>query len=437
MRPRRVPPRLHPGGWSRLVVWLGLAGFVVWVYVVVVLGGGALIGRTDSPSVALSVVATTVVALMFARVQAAMEGATIRWGLGAPPPYDVLSQFSDSVTSAYATGELPARMAMLLAQGTGATWAQVWLGVPDRLTLAATWPPDVDADRTPPLRADDTLVSDEGVRALPVRHGDELLGVLRLRERPGLALTLVEERLFAGLAAQSGLVLNWVRLRAELNDRHADLLVRSEEIRASRERLIETQDAERRRLERDLHDGAQQHLVGLEANLGAARALIDSNPEQAQAILDELRGAVQEAMQDFRDLAHGIYPPLLQDRGLAEALANAARRTTVPTRVEPNTPCRYDPEVEATVYFCCLEALQNAAKHAGDSARATIRLYEEQDALLFEITDDGSGFDPARTTFGAGLTNMRDRLEAIGGDLRIDSSLGQGSRVLGTIPLKR
>ena len=158
---------------------------------------------------------------------------------------------------------------------------------------------------------------------------------------------------------------------------------------------------------------------------------------RGESPLDELRAAVQEAMQDFRDLAHGIYPPLLQDRGLSEALANAARRTTIPTRVEPNTRRRYDPEVEATVYFCCLEALQNAGKHAGDRARVMIRLYEEEDALLFEIADDGSGFDPSRTTFGAGLTNMRDRLEAIGGDLRIDSNLGQGSRVLGTIPLKR
>ena len=119
--------QLHRGGWGRLVVLLGLAGFVVWVYVVVVLGGGALIGHTDSPSVPLSVLATTVVALLFARVQAALERATIRWGLGAATPYDVLSQFSDAVTSAYATDELPARMAMLLAQGTGARWAQVWL----------------------------------------------------------------------------------------------------------------------------------------------------------------------------------------------------------------------------------------------------------------------------------------------------------------------
>jgi signal transduction histidine kinase len=196
-------------------------------------------------------------------------------------------------------------------------------------------------------------------------------------------------------------------------------------------------DAERQRIERDLHDGAQQHLVALEANLGAVRALIDSDAEKAKAILGELRVAVREAMQDFRDLAHGIYPPLLQDRGLSEALANAARRASIPTRLAAAGDGRYAPEIEAAVYFCCVEALQNAAKYAGEGARATIRLSEKEDALLFEVVDDGPGLDPARTTLGAGLTNMRDRIEAIGGDLRIESTLGRGTRVVGTIPLVR
>jgi signal transduction histidine kinase len=435
MRPRRVPPRLHPGGWSRLVVWLGLAGFVVWVYVVVVLGGGALIGRTDSPSVALSVVATTVVALMFARVQAAMEGATIRWGLGAPPPYDVLSQFSDSVTSAYATGELPARMAMLLAQGTGATWAQVWLGVPDRLTLAATWPPDVDADRTPPLRADDTLVSDEGVRALPVRHGDELLGVLRLRERPGLALTLVEERLFAGLAAQSGLVLNWVRLRAELNDRHADLLVRSEEIRASRERLIETQDAERRHLERDLHDGAQQHLVALTVNLRLAHTIVDRSPERAVVVVSEQAAAAGTAIETLSALSRGIYPRKLADEGLGPALRSAVVGSAIPVTVDTDGLVRLPAPVEAALYFTCIEAVQNAAKHSG-AALVGVRVQEGPQRWLLTVTDDGTGFDPANaaTASGAGLANMRDRLDAVGGTLQVASSARTGTTISAVVP---
>ena len=146
MGPHRKLQQLHRGGWSQLVVFIGLAGLVAWVYVVVVLGGGALIGRTDSPSLPLSVLATTLVALSYAHVHAALARAATRWGLEGATPYDVLSHFSDAVTSAYDNDELPARMAMLLAQGTGAKWAQVWLNVSGHVALAATWPTDVDAD---------------------------------------------------------------------------------------------------------------------------------------------------------------------------------------------------------------------------------------------------------------------------------------------------
>jgi signal transduction histidine kinase len=269
MEARGVIGRLRRDLRSRLVVMVGMATFVVGVYVVVVLGGGALIGRTDSPSLPLSVVATAAVALLFAPVQAALERAATRFGQGgAATPYDVLSRFSGTVTGGYPTEELPGRMAMLLAQGTGAQWAQVWLNVSDQLTLAATWPVNAGADPTPPdARPDTRAATGGGRRALAVRHGDQLLGVLRLQERPGLALTSVEDRLFTGLAAQAGLVLRLVGLRAALESRHEELLARADELNASRERLIETQDAERRRLERDIHDGAQQHLVALAVNL--------------------------------------------------------------------------------------------------------------------------------------------------------------------------
>ncbi len=436
MRPRRALPRQHRAGWGRLVVWLGLAGFVVWVYVVVVVGGGALIGRTDAPSVPLSVLATTVVALSFARVQAAIERATISWGLGAPTPYDVLSQFSDSVTSAYAIDELPARMAMLLAQGTGATWAQVWLTLSDRLTLAATWPPDADADRTPPpLRPEDPAVTDEGLRALPVRHGGQLLGVLRLRERPGLALTLVEERLFAGLAAQAGLVLTWVRLRAELDDRRAELLVRSEEIWASRERLIETQDAERRRLERDLHDGAQQHLVALTVNLRLAHTIVDRSPDRAAAVVSEQAAAALVAIETLSALSRGIYPRQLADEGLGAALRSAVAGGAMPVTVDTDGLARLPAPVEAALYFCCIEAVQNAAKHSG-AATVAVRLEQTSQRWQLTVTDDGAGFDQtqAAAASGMGLANMRDRLDAVGGAVEVASFQHTGTTVTALVP---
>ena len=206
------------------------------------------------------------------------------------------------------------------------------------------------------------------------------------------------------------------------------------ELRASRTRLVMAADAERRRIERDLHDGAQQHLVGLAVHLRLARDLADSEPAKAMEMLDSLGDVVQDALEELRDLAHGIYPPLLQDRGLAEALAAAAGRATIRTRVDAEGIERYEPDVEATVYFCCLEALQNAAKYAGDSAIAAVRIREEAGGLLFEVSDDGAGFDAAQTRAGMGLTSMRDRVGALGGSLRVESASGAGTSITGLIP---
>ncbi len=218
-----------------------------------------------------------------------------------------------------------------------------------------------------------------------------------------------------------------VESQVEALERQAD------ELRASRARIVAAADSERRRIERDLHDGAQQYLVGLAANLRAAQDLIGSDPHKAGAIIEELSGTVGQAMQEFRDLSHGIYPPLLQDRGLAAALANAARSLPIPARVDSDGLGRYDPAVEATIYFCCVEALQNAAKHGGETA--AVRLWEQDGKILFEVSDDGPGVDPARSTAGAGLTNMRDRVGAIGGTVEIGAGNGRGTAVRGTIPI--
>ena len=174
----------------------------------------------------------------------------------------------------------------------------------------------------------------EGLRALPVRHGGQLLGVLRLQERPGLALTAVEERLFAGLAAQAGLVLRLVGLRAELEDRRAELLARAEELKASRERLIETQDAERRRLERDIHDGAQQHLVALTVNLRLAQTIVGRSPERPLAVLSEQAVAADVAIETLSSLSRGIYPRLLADEGLVAALRSAVAGSAIPVTID-------------------------------------------------------------------------------------------------------
>lgn len=436
MTPRRSLRQLHLGGWSTPVVLLGLAAFVTSVYVLVVLGGGALIGHTAAPSVPLSVVATTAVALAFQRVQAMLERVTIKWGLGDATPYDVLSHFTDAVTGADASDGLPVRMAMLLAQGTGAEWAQVWLNVSGRATLAATWPLDVDADRTPPaLRQENIVVTSAGLRALPVRHGPQLLGVLQLQERPGLALTLVEERLFAGLAAQAGQVLKRVALRAELDDRREELLVRSAEISASRERLIEAQDTERSRLERDLHDGAQQHLVALTVNLRLAHTIVERSPRRAAVILTEQADAALVAIETLSTLSRGIYPRQLADEGLESALRSGIAGSAMPVRIEGHMLGRLAAPVEAAFYFSCMEAIQNAAKHS-HATSVSVRLDENPNRWQLIVADNGIGFDPRDATVaaGAGLANMRDRMDAIGGTVEVTSSPGRGTTVTAVVP---
>jgi signal transduction histidine kinase len=437
METRRVIRRLRRGGLHRLVVACGLAGFAVAVYVLVVLGGGVLIGHTESPSTWLAVIATTAVALLLAPVTAALERAATRLGTGGvATPYDVLRRFSETVTSEPATGHLPARMSKLLAQGTGAEWAQVWLTVSGRLTLAATWPTDAAADRTSPtVSPDEADASIEGRRALAVRHGGQLLGVLRLQERPGLALTAVEERLFTGLAAQAGLVLRMVGLRAELEDRRADLVARAGELQASRERLISTQDAERGRLERDIHDGAQQHLVALAVNLRLAQRIAVGSPGRAARVLAEQADAARVAVETLSSLSRGIYPSMLSEEGLAPALVSAVATSPIPVTVDAVGVGRLPPSVEAALYFCCMEAVQNAAKHSG-ARTVTVRLRADRNRWQLTVTDDGSGFDPSpagAVGTGTGLVNMRDRLDAVGGTVTVGSRHGRGTTVTAVV----
>ncbi|HVC42459.1 MAG TPA: sensor histidine kinase, partial [Candidatus Saccharimonadales bacterium] len=185
--------------------------------------------------------------------------------------------------------------------------------------------------------------------------------------------------------------------------------------------------------ERNLHDGAQQHLVALKVKLGLAELLLGRDPAKAAATLEQLKGDADEALETLRDLARGIYPPLLADKGLVVALESQARKATLPVRVAAAGVGRYAQDVEATVYFCVLEALQNVQKYAGAS-QVEVRLQDAAGTLSFAVTDDGTGFDPATTRKGAGLTNMSDRIDALGGSIEISAHAGGGTCVSGTLP---
>jgi signal transduction histidine kinase len=175
--------------------------------------------------------------------------------------------------------------------------------------------------------------------------------------------------------------------------------------------------------------------VALAVKVRLARQLADRDPVKADQLLQELGGDLEDALQELRDLAHGIYPPLLADKGLPEALASAARRSTLSTQVMADGIGRYQQDLEAAIYFCCLEAMQNAGKYAGEDAEVRIHIWEEAGGLLFEVADNGAGFDVRKRGAGAGFTNMNDRLGAIGGTLRVESAPGRGTKILGTIPL--
>jgi signal transduction histidine kinase len=223
------------------------------------------------------------------------------------------------------------------------------------------------------------------------------------------------------------LIIVWNNAAA-LRTSEGQLAERATELAASRTRLTTAADEERRRIERDLHDGAQQHLVSLSVLIQLAR---NAERDGAQSLLTEASDLVETAIIEIRRLAHGIYPPLLVSGGLSEALPTLAARATVPVHLELDGLGRYPPSTEAALYYCCSEALQNAAKHGGPATTVVVAAHADEQTLNLVISDTGRGFDSA--TMGVGLTNMTDRLSAIGGELVIDTRPGRGTRITATV----
>jgi signal transduction histidine kinase len=294
---------------------------------------------------------------------------------------------------------------------SGNAWASVWL--PAIVTGSATGP----------------------MRVAPISHAGELLGIIVVNRNEGaVAFREEDDRVLSDLARQVGLALHNAQLDNALQTTLDELRQQADELRASRARVVASGDAERRRVERNLHDGAQQHLVALAVNLRLTKDVLSEDPAAAAEMLDELGVAVQDTIKELRELAHGIYPPLLVDSGLAEALRAVANRSPLDVELVTTDIGRYGGDVEAAVYFCCLEALQNAGKHA-PSAHVVVRVWEESGSLLFEVRDDGPGFDVRTAQHGHGYVNMMDRLGAIGGAVRWESEIGHGTVIRGSLPV--
>jgi signal transduction histidine kinase len=453
--------RLGPYAGRVLVHVLSLAGFTVVAsasYLVIVLGlGQRPSDHAGREILGLSMLAAAVAALGYLQARERLMTSATRLVYGArEAPDEVLRTFGGRMTRAVAMDELLLQLAESLRKTMVLTSAEVYTGSGEVLERAVSVPDAgrrtlMIGDRERPIitRAEVSGTAWASIwlpalldgrqraqlRVAPISHAGELLGLLVV-ERPadGDSFTEEDERVLTELARQAGLALYNVRLDAALQTTLDELRRQAGELRESRARIVATADAERRRLERDLHDGAQQHLVALAVNLRLATDIIADDPASGMEMLDQMVEDVQATIREVRELAHGIYPPLLAGGGLAEALRAAANRAAIPVTVTAEGVGRYSQDIETAVYFCCLEALQNVGKHAPE-ATAQVRLWEESGGLLFSVSDNGPGFDVARAPAGHGFMNMSDRLGAIGGTVRWESQPGQGTSVTGSVPV--
>ncbi|HEX6299715.1 MAG TPA: ATP-binding protein [Acidimicrobiia bacterium] len=407
---------------SRTLVYGTLAAFIGAVYVLVVVGVGGMLS-SEVGDLTLAVAATAVVAIAFEPVRRRAQRWANRLVYGKrATPYEVLSNLTRRLAGAEPAQGLLERMAQLTAEGTGAEQATVWLADPDeRLEAAAGWP---QMPKSGEAKSMDQLSG----FTYPVLHDDQLVGVLEVIKGRSDPVTPTERRLIIDLAGSAGMVLGNQRL-------NTTLAARATELQESRRRLVDLQDSERRHLERDLHDGAQQQVVALKLKIGLARHV--AMRQGAGGLADELGELAEEAqaaVDDIRRLAKGIYPPLLESENLAVAIKSQAASMPIPVDVLGEGIERYPRDVESAMYFAALEAMANAVKHAAPS-HVHVTLGTSEEMLGLEVTDDGAGFDPEGPHEGTGLINIRDRVEALGGELDVHSTRGRGSTVSVRIPL--
>ncbi|MBO3746840.1 hypothetical protein J5X84_12245 [Streptosporangiaceae bacterium NEAU-GS5] len=438
------------------VVLAGLALMVVAVYLVVVVGLAHEPTEPERDILLASMVAglTAVLLALPLRFRLVSFGRSML-GRRGQTPEEALASFGARMSRAVPFDELLLQLVESLRAALGQAGAEVWVGSGGRLHLTASVPERPDA--TLILSEKERLVvgrtriggpawltvwlpkfvedREAPVRVAPAAHLGDLLGLLVVRRPPeGVDFTEEDDRVLIELARQVGLALHNMRLDSALQASLEELRQRNEELQASRLRIVTAADASRRAIERDLHDGAQQHLVALSVKLGLVREILKDDPGVAAELLEELRSDVQQTNAAFRELAHGIYPPLLRDHGLGEALRSVSRRVALPYHVEVDLPIRYREEVEAAIYFCCLEAIQNAGKYAGQEASIEVKVRADNGLLRFSVADDGQGFD-AKVNGGHGFVNMTDRLGAIGGRLFVESAVGSGTTIRGEIPI--
>jgi signal transduction histidine kinase len=342
--------------------------------------------------------------------------------------YELLTRFGATLESSIDPRELGPRLAAMVRQGLDVQWVRVTVrrasgerGVLD------------------PIGADGIGLQEPVTPALtaPLVHGEERIGAIECGPKRDAAFSAQDDELLTSIGRQAALAIRNAALAAELAERLAEIQHQAYELAASRTRIVHAEEAGRRRIERDIHDGVQQQLVALLAKLRLARNQLGRDVEQATTTLGELQQDTRQTLDDLRELARGIHPPVLSDRGVLEAIEARVARLPVGVNIEADGVARgdrYSEELEGAAYFLVCEGLTNALKHAS-AQHATVRLVSTPASLLVEVADDGRGFEPGEAA-GSGLRGLTDRIEALGGSLRIVSRPGAGTRLVAELPVR-
>jgi signal transduction histidine kinase len=388
---------------NKSLVFGTLAVFISAVYVGIVVGIGTLVGSAGRSNLALSIVATAIVAIAFQPVRERVQRIANRLVYGRrATPYEVMADFSERMSGALSVDEVLPRMAEAAARGVGAKAGRIRLVLPNGLERVVSWPVAAETDHFD--------------RVLPVSYRAEPMGEIAVAKAMGEPITPAEAKLLTDLAAQAGLVMHNVRLTVELQARLTEISSQADQLRRSRQRIVAAQDGERHRLEESIRRGTEEQLIRIREALKSAELGLASDPEAAVATLEGLTGQATAVLEELREVARGIYPPLLADEGLASALRTHVGRMSPSVAIESDAIDRYPSEIEAAIYFCCVEALQ------GVSRGGAVRLSGRERDVGFSI----SGCGP----LDGRLQLMEDRVEALGGSVRFD-----GGTLGGSIPL--
>ncbi|MEP6808087.1 MAG: GAF domain-containing sensor histidine kinase, partial [Chloroflexota bacterium] len=396
----------------RSVIYGALWALIAVLYVGVAAALGIAIGQRVP--LALAVVLTIGGTLLFQPARRRLERLADRLVFGPRlTGYQLISRLGERLQSSVPPEDVAGGVAQAVRDGLGASWVSVTLNRPQPTTVASV---GVAAAGPPGLVA-------------PLSHDGHVVGLIECGPKLEGRYNEADQHLLNTLGRQAALAIRNAQLSAELQDR-------LDELAASRARLVQAEDAGRRRLERDLHDGVQQQLVALLARLGLARNQLRRDSVLAEATVRESQIDAQRALEALQELARGIHPAILTDRGLVEAVEERASRMTVPVQVNINgigRRARFPEEVEGAAYFFVSEALANVLKHASASC-VQVRLESKGEQLAIEVQDDGLGFEPAAAGL-SGLRGLEDRIEAFGGEMEIVSRPGHGATLRALLPV--